>query len=58
MSLINIWKRFVMKTFKAGNRINQGTYKSFQPKKINQEWKIEKMELLNLLSQADRQLRS
>lgn len=45
-----------MKTFKAGNRINQGTYKSFQPNKINQEWKLENMELLNLLSQADRQL--
>jgi len=45
-----------MKTFKAGNRINQGTYKSFQPNKINQEWRIEDMEVLNLLSQADRQL--
>ena len=45
-----------MKTFKAGNGINQGTYKSFQPNKINQEWKIEDMEVLNLLSQADRQL--
>ena len=45
-----------MKTFKAGNRINQGTYKSFQPHKINKEWKIDNMELLNLLSQADRQL--
>ena len=45
-----------MKTFKAGDRINQGTYKSFQPNKINQEWKIEDMEVLNLLSQADRQL--
>ena len=45
-----------MKTFKAGNGLNQGTYKSFQPNKINQEWKIEDMEVLNLLSQADRQL--
>lgn len=45
-----------MKNFKAGIRINQGTYKSFQPDKINQEWKIDNMELLNLLSQADRQL--
>lgn len=45
-----------MKTFKAGNRINQGTYKNFQPNKINQKWKIEDMEVLNLLSQADRQL--
>lgn len=45
-----------MKTFNAGNYINQGTYKSFQPNKINQEWRIEDMETLNLLSQADRQL--
>ena len=45
-----------MKTFKAGNRIHQGTYKSFQPNRINQKWKIEDMEVLNLLSQADRQL--
>ncbi|MEO9258640.1 MAG: Fic family protein [Crocinitomicaceae bacterium] len=45
-----------MKTFKAGNRINQGTYKSFQPNKINKQWGIEDMEVLNLLSQADRQL--
>lgn len=45
-----------MKSFKAGNQIHQGTYKSFQPNRINQEWKIDDMELLNLLSQADRQL--
>ena len=45
-----------MKTFKSGNRINQGTYKSFQPNKINQQWGIDDMEVLNLLSQADRQL--
>lgn len=45
-----------MKTFKGGNYIHQGTYKSFQPHKINRQWKIEDMELLNLLSQADRQL--
>lgn len=45
-----------MKTFKAGNQVNQGTYKSFQPNKINQEWKIDNMELLSLLSQADRQV--
>lgn len=45
-----------MKSFKAGNTISQGTYKSFQPNKINQVWNIDNMELLNLLSQADRQL--
>ncbi|MBU2928754.1 Fic family protein [Winogradskyella psychrotolerans] len=45
-----------MKAFNAGNYINQGTYKSFQPTKINQKWAIEDMEVLSLLSQADRQL--
>jgi len=45
-----------MKLFKSGKYINQGTYKSFQPEKINRQWTIENMELLNLLSQADRQL--
>lgn len=45
-----------MITFKSGNYINQGTHKSFQPTKINQQWTIEDMEVLTLLSQADRQL--
>lgn len=45
-----------MKTFKSGNYINQGTHKSFQPTKINQQWIIDDMEVLTLLSQADRQL--
>lgn len=45
-----------MKNFKAGHYINQGTYKSFQPTKINKQWILENMELVNLLSQADRQL--
>ena len=45
-----------MKNFKSGQFINQGSYKSFQPEKINRVWKIEDMELLNLLSQADRQI--
>lgn len=45
-----------MKSFKAGKHINQGTYKSFQPEKINKEWKIDNMELISLLGQADRHL--
>ena len=45
-----------MKNFNAGRYINQGTYKSFQPEKINKQWVLENMELVNLLSQADRQL--
>ncbi|MEM7110501.1 MAG: Fic family protein [Bacteroidota bacterium] len=45
-----------MQNFNSGRYINQGTYRSFQPDKIHKSWKIESMELLNLLSQADRQL--
>lgn len=45
-----------MKQFKSGQYINQGYYKSFQPTFINRQWNIDSMEVLQLLSQADRQL--
>lgn len=45
-----------MKNFKSGTYISQETYKSFQPEKINKKWNFDNMEMLNLLSQADRQL--
>jgi Fic family protein len=45
-----------MKQFKSGQYINQGYYKSFQPTLINRQWTIENMEVLQLLSQADREL--
>ena len=45
-----------MNNFLAGKYINQGSYKSFQPEQINKPWTIEDMELLTLLSKADRQL--
>ncbi len=45
-----------MKHFKAGNYISQGSYKSFQPSLINRQWDIDSMEVLKLLSQADREL--
>lgn len=45
-----------MKNFIAGKYISQGSFKSFQPEYINKAWKLESMELLTLLSQADRQL--
>ncbi|MBK8711315.1 MAG: Fic family protein [Niastella sp.] len=45
-----------MKNFKAGVYIKQKSYKSFQPEKINRQWTVDNMEVLNLLSQADRQL--
>ena len=43
-----------MKEFKSGNFINQGYYKSFQPNTINRKWHVDDMQLLNLLSKADR----
>lgn len=45
-----------MINFKSGQYINQGFYKSFQPSFINKEWLLNDMELLSLLSSADRQL--
>ncbi|MCM4161296.1 Fic family protein [Antarcticibacterium flavum] len=45
-----------MKTFKAGNYIQQGYYKSFQPGMINRDWTVSDMQVLQLLSQADRHL--
>lgn len=46
----------IMKHFKAGNYISQGSYKSFQPSLINRQWELDSMEVLKLLSQADREL--
>lgn len=45
-----------MKQFKSGQYISQGYYKSFQPEFINQQLQIDNMEILQLLSQADREL--
>lgn len=45
-----------MKSFKAGKYINQGYYKSFQPETLNRPYAIDDMQILQLLSQADRQL--
>jgi len=45
-----------MKTFKAGQYVQQGHYKSFQPNPINRKWVVTDMELLHLLGQADREL--
>ena len=45
-----------MKNFKSGTYINQGSYKSFQPELISGKWALDNMEVLSLLSQADRQL--
>jgi Fic family protein len=45
-----------MKHFKAGTYINQGYYRSFQPEAINRNWQIDDMQLINVLSKADRYL--
>src|SRR5680860_1331265 len=45
-----------MKSFKAGKPISQGYYKSFQPNPINKHWQVDDMEVLSLLSKADRHL--
>ncbi len=45
-----------MKTFKSGHYQEQGYYKSFQPNTINRHWTISDMDVLKLLSLADRQI--
>lgn len=45
-----------MKNFNSGKYISQGSYKSFLPEKINRKWHLGDIEVINLLSQADRQL--
>jgi Fic family protein len=46
----------MMKHFKSGQYISQGYYRSFQPEFINKQLQVENMEILQLLSQADREL--
>ena len=43
-----------MKNFKSGVYISQGTYKSFQPNLLCRNWVIDNMQVLSLLSKADR----
>ena len=45
-----------MKNFKSGKNINQGRYKSFQPTKINKKWRVENEKILELLTEANREL--
>lgn len=45
-----------MKNFKAGTYINQGSYKSFQPNELCKSWNIDSMDVISLLSKADRHL--
>ncbi len=45
-----------MQNFKSGRYISQKHYKSFQPTEINRQLFIDNMEVLSLLSEADREL--
>ncbi|MFT4032709.1 MAG: Fic family protein [Siphonobacter sp.] len=45
-----------MKIFKSGQYVNQGYYKAFVPNFIDRPWVLDDMDVLRLLSQADRQL--
>ncbi len=45
-----------MEKFISGQNINQGYYKSFQPSIINRSWILNNMEVIQLLSKADRHL--
>lgn len=45
-----------MDNFQSGYNVNQGYHKSFQPNLINKDWFINNMEIISLLSKADRQL--
>lgn len=45
-----------MRKFKSGSNVSQGYYRAFVPNMINRPWISDDMEVLKLLSQADRQL--
>lgn len=46
----------IMKNFKSGIHLNQGNYKCFHPNTINRAWHLDDIEIITLLSYADRQL--
>ncbi len=45
-----------MNSYQSGNKINQGYYKSFQPSLINKDWQLADMQIIQMLSIADRHL--
>lgn len=45
-----------MEDYEAGHFINQGYYKSFQPNIIHKDWIVNNMDVIKLLSQADRSI--
>lgn len=51
-----MFKILPMKDFTAGTYLSQDYYKSFQPTLINRQWHLDNMEVIQLLSKADRDL--
>lgn len=51
-----MFKNSLMKDFNAGTYVSQGYYKSFQPSLINRQRHLDNMEVIQLLSKADRDL--
>lgn len=45
-----------MKNFESGVYISQGSYKTFQPTPLCRNWQIQNMDVISLLSKADRQV--
>jgi len=45
-----------MEKFRAGMYMSQTGYKSFEPNKVNRNWIISNIQIINLLSKADRSL--
>lgn len=45
-----------MNNYQSGNKISQAYYKSFQPSLINKDWQLTDMQIIHLLSIADRHL--
>lgn len=45
-----------MEGFHSGKWINQGSYKAFIPEKINRDWQLSDLLVIDLLSKADRQI--
>ncbi|MDB5013746.1 MAG: cell filamentation protein Fic [Daejeonella sp.] len=45
-----------MYKYESGIQINQGYYKSFQPNLVNRNWHLDDMDVIQLLSKADRHL--
>jgi len=45
-----------MNTFCVGKYVNEGYYKSFHPNKINRVWKLDDIDVISLLSKADRMI--